>query len=251
MASIIFIVLFVLPSFVAKADIINVVTEYLPPYQIKKIDGSLGGYATEVISLLFKITGDTADVQVLPWARAYDMARKQPNTLIYSIAHTDERDPLFHWVGSLKYERFYFWGLKSNITKEHDSLNLLKSMRIAAVNGNNTERYLRNNDFKNIYTVVQGKQRILMLDRNRVDILISNELVLKSLSESIAYDFSKLKRLEEAKDLQNNLSIAFSLSTSPKVVQRFQTAYTQLLTSGKLAEIKNKWSIVDDINQRQ
>ena len=79
--SIIFTGLFYLPSFLVKADIVKVVTEYLPPFQIRMIDGSLSGYGTEVIAELFKITGDTPDVQVLPWARAYANARKKPNVL--------------------------------------------------------------------------------------------------------------------------------------------------------------------------
>jgi len=246
--SIIFTGLFYLPSFLVKADIVKVVTEYLPPFQIRMIDGSLSGYGTEVIAELFKITGDTPDVQVLPWARAYANARKKTNVLIYSIAHTKDRDPLFHWVGSLKYERFYFWGLKSKFSQVDDSLDSLKEMLIASANDYNTEQYLIDNGFDNTYKVVKSEHSLLMLEKQRVDILLSNELVLKSLSETIGFDFSKLIKLQEAKDLQNNLSIAFSLSTSPELIKRFQAAYNQLLTSGKLAKIKKKWLIVDDNN---
>ncbi|MCJ8321436.1 MAG: ABC transporter substrate-binding protein [Colwellia sp.] len=244
--SIIFTGLFIFPCFWVKADIVKVVTEYLPPFQIKMIDGSLGGYGTEVIAELFKLSGDTADVQVLPWARAYGIARKQPNVLIYSIAHTKDRDALFHWVGSLKYERFYFWGLKSRYKQVDDSFESLKELLIASANDYNTEQYLIDNGFKNTYKVVKSSHSLLMLEKGRVDILLSNELVLKSLSESIGSDFSQLKKLQEAKDLQNNLSIAFSLNSSPELIQRFKIAYRELLTSGKLAEIKRKWSIVDD-----
>ncbi|PKG84210.1 hypothetical protein CXF85_08890 [Colwellia sp. 75C3] len=235
-----------LASFSAKSEEIKVVTEYLPPYQIKLEDGSLGGYATEVISELFRITGDIPDIHILPWARAYGIARREPNILVYSIAHTKVRDPLFHWVGPLKYERFYFWGLKSKITKEYESLDSIKGMLIASINENNTEQYLIENGFKNIYKVVKGEQRLLMLEKQRIDIILSNELILKSLSHSIDYDFSKLKKLQEAKGLQSNLSIAFGFNTEPKLIERFQAAYAELVTSGKLREIKHKWSIVDE-----
>jgi len=249
LTSIIFTALIVFPCFLVKADIVKVVTEYLPPFQIQKVDGSLGGYATEVVAELFKLSGDTPDVQVLPWARAYSIARKQPNILIYSIAHTKERTSLFHWVGSLKYERFYFWGLKSKFTHGKGSLELLKDMLIASANDYNTEQYLLDNGFKNTYEVVKSEHSLLMLEKQRVDIVLSNELVLKSLCESIGYDFSKLQRLQEAEGLQNNLSIAFSQNTSPELINRFKVAYGQLLTSGKLANIKRKWAIVDDISQ--
>jgi len=238
--------LFILPSFLVKAERIKVVTEYLPPFQVKMDDGSLGGYATEVISELFKLTGDTPDIHVFPWARAYQAAKNAPSVLIYSIAHTTERDSRFHWVGSLKYERFYFWGLKSKYSQADSALIPLKNLLIASENDYNTEQYLKDNGFNRIYKVVKSEQSLLMLEKERIDIILSNELVLRSLSENINFDFTKLKRLEEAHGLQNHLSVAFSLSTPPLTVQRFKTAYTQLLTSGKLAEIKKKWMIIDD-----
>jgi polar amino acid transport system substrate-binding protein len=246
LTSLVFIGLFTIPSFLTKAEKIKVVTEFLPPFQIKMEDGSVGGYATEVISELFKLTGDTPDVQVLPWARAYKTAKNTSTVLIYSIAHTSERDALFHWVGSLKFERFYFWGLRSEDYQSDETLTPLKNMLIASANDYNTEQYLKDNGFKNIYKVVKSEHGLLMLEKKRVDIILSNELVLRSLSDSIGFDFSKLKRLEEAQGLQNNLSIAFSLSTPSTVVQRFKLAYSQLLTSGKLVEIKKKWMIIDD-----
>lgn len=238
--------LFILSSFSAKSEVVKVVTEYLPPYQIKLEDGSLGGYSTDVITELFKITGDIPDIHILPWARAYGTARREPNVLIYSISHTSARDPLFHWIGPLKYERFYFWALKSKITKEYESLHAIKSMLIASVNENNTEQYLIDNGFKNIYKVIKGEQSLLMLEKQRIDIILSNELTLALQSQNIDYDFSTLTKLQEAKGLQNNLSIAFGFNTDPKVIERFQTAYTELVTSGKLVEIKHKWSIKDE-----
>jgi polar amino acid transport system substrate-binding protein len=94
-----------LVSFDARAQEIDVVTELLEPYQIEKADGSLGGFSTEVVEALFKITKDQASIKIMPWARAYEVALNQPNTLIYSIAHTQMRDKKFHWIGALKKER--------------------------------------------------------------------------------------------------------------------------------------------------
>ncbi len=234
-------------SFNLPAKTIDVVTEYLPPFQIKMPDGTLGGYATEVIAELFKLTGDTANTQVLPWARAYEMAKKNKNTLIYSISHTKERAPQFHWIGSLKFERFYFWGLKSKFKTNHISPLTLKQMQIASSNEYNTSQYLKKMGFKNIYHVVRSELSLFMLEKERVDLILSNELVLKSLCKTLGFDFSKLQKLQEALGMQNDLSIAFSLNTDPDIIERYQAAYTQLLLSGKLGEIKRKWLISDEI----
>ncbi len=234
-------------SFNLQATTIDVVTEYLPPFQIKMPDDTLGGYATEVITELFKLTGDTANTQVLPWARAYEMAKNNKNTLIYSIAHTKAREAQFHWVGSLKFERFNFWGLKSKFKANHIPFPTLKLMSIASSNEYNSSQYLKKMGFINIYHVVRNELSVLMLEKERVDIILSNELVLKSLCKTLGFDFSKLQKLQEAIGLQNDLSIAFSLNTDPDIIKRYQAAYTQLLLSGRLDEIKREWLINDDI----
>lgn len=45
---------------------------------MQKKDGTLGGYAAEAVNTLFELTGDNANIEVLPWARAYHEALKKP-----------------------------------------------------------------------------------------------------------------------------------------------------------------------------
>ncbi len=227
-------------------ETIKVVTEYLPPFQIIDNNGKLSGYATEVVNELFLLTGDQKNVYVLPWIRAYDIAKKEPNILIYSLAHTQERDNLFYWIGNLKHESFYFWGLKSKFNQRFTSLEQLKHFHIASAKNYNTERYITKNNFKNIYRVLKNEQELGMLYRHRVDLIISNELVLKTLAHIKAYDFSKMVKLFEAKDLSNDLAIAFSLNSDSAIVERFKQAFQQLEQNGKLQNLKTKWGIIDD-----
>ncbi len=233
----------------AYAEKITVVTEYLPPFQQANDDGSLGGYATEVLHALFALTGDEADIQVIPWARAYDKALKEPNVLIYSIAHTKERARLFHWIGALRYENFYFWGLKTKFTQPFQALSELKAISIAAPNGHNSDEYLTSQGFTNIYRVVKSDQQVQMLYHNRVDMVLGNSLIIKSQAQALGYSPELLIKLMPAYELNNSLDIALSKSSDPNLVKRLQKAFRHLIGSGKLAEIKAKWSIADDLAQ--
>ena len=38
-------------------------------------------------------------IRLYPWARAYDMALKEPNVLIFLIARTSARETQFKWAG--------------------------------------------------------------------------------------------------------------------------------------------------------
>ena len=52
-------------------------------------------------------------------------------------------------------------------------------------------------------------------------------------------------------DLVAHVDTLYKATVSGTKLNDIQAAYTKLLTSGRLAEIKKKWLIVDDINQQQ
>ncbi|MBA6263530.1 MAG: transporter substrate-binding domain-containing protein [Colwellia sp.] len=232
-----------LVSFDARAQEIDVVTELLEPYQIEKADGSLGGFSTEVVEALFKITKDQASIKIMPWARAYEVALNQPNTLIYSIAHTQMRDKKFHWIGALKKERLYFWGLKKHYTKTDYQVSALKNLKIAASRNSNSAQYLIAQGFSNIYQLANERQNMDMLFIDRVDLILATKITIETRAKSLGYDFNELQRLNEVAALNNKLSIAFSLDTSPVLIKKYKAAFQQLVTSGQLAKIKKKWKL--------
>lgn len=228
------------------AEKIKVVTEYLAPFQIKDEQGKLSGFSTDVVKALFAHTKDRPDIHVQPWARTYHSALSEPNVMIYSLAHTKQRDPLFHWVGKLKFERFYFWGLKSQFSEPFDNIEQLKPYLISASKNYNTNQFLKSHGFKNLFDVVRDEQSLKLLYKGRIDLILSNELVLTKLLEKLKLDKNKVQKLFELKDLSNDISIAFSLNTEPCLLERYRSAYQHLVKSGKFDQIRNKWSITDD-----
>jgi len=229
------------------AQEVMVVTEYLAPFQIKNSDGSLGGFATEIVDRLFDITNDEPTVHVLPWARAYKMALNERNTLVYSLARTSQRDKKFEWVGKVKAERFFVWGLRSKFAKPFDSLKQAKKFRVATSKSYNSAQFVEKNGFENIYYTTQDRQTIGMLFKGRVDILVSSELVLQKLAEKYGHDFSQLIKLANVVELNNELSIAFSHGSDPALVNRFRQAYLYLQNSGELDELRQSWRVYDDV----
>ncbi|AOW77443.1 hypothetical protein A3Q34_11575 [Colwellia sp. PAMC 20917] len=229
--------------FNGKTEVIEVVTELLEPYQIKNPDSSLGGFSTEVVEALFKITEDHPKIQIMPWARAYDVALHTPNVLIYSIAHTKLRNKKFHWIGALKEERLYFWGLKKHYAKTNYKVSALKNRKIAVSRNSNSAQYLLAQDFSNIYQLANERQTMNMLFIDRVDLILATQITIETRAKNLGYDFNELQRLNEVAALNNKLSIAFSLDTSPTLIKKYQTAFQQLVTTGQLAKIKEKWKL--------
>jgi polar amino acid transport system substrate-binding protein len=233
---------YLLPTY-SQADEINVVTEYLEPYQIQNADGSLGGFSTEVIHSLLAITNDNAKIQVMPWARAYEVALHEPNTLIYSIAHTKTRNEKFHWIGALKEERLYFWGLKKQFTKVNYKVEELKNYRIAVSRNSNSAQYITSQDFSKVYQLANERQNMDMLFIDRVDLILATQITIETRAKNLGYSFNDLQRLNEVAALNNKLSIAFSLDTPPELIKKYRKAFQQLESNGQLNKLKKKWKL--------
>lgn len=80
-------------------------TEEYPPWNYTE-NGELKGYYVDVLLDLWKQVGinkTKEDIKVIPWARGYHYLKTDPNTALFSMARTEEREKLgILWVGPLE-----------------------------------------------------------------------------------------------------------------------------------------------------
>src|SRR5690606_13549359 len=98
-----------LPYFTCIAQI-QVVTEVSPPHQTLE-QGKVKGVSTELVQAILNEANIPAEIAIYPWARAYHIAVNQPDTLIYTMARTPEREHKFHWIGPVASYNFSFIAL--------------------------------------------------------------------------------------------------------------------------------------------
>ena len=77
-----------------EAEEIKIVTTEFPPYNYEE-NGKITGLSTKVVRAVLKELGMNSEIKSYPWARAYEMALKQENVLIYSILRISEKENLF------------------------------------------------------------------------------------------------------------------------------------------------------------
>ena len=125
--------------------VITAVTEELPPYNMT-VDGELTGMGTEVVKAVLEEAGEDVRIRSMPWARAYDSALNNANVLIYSIARTPQREPLFKWVGVIAPTRWFLFSLPGT---EFDlkTLDDARQYQIATVKADVGEQYLIDKGF--------------------------------------------------------------------------------------------------------
>ena len=97
-----FLAVALLPARGGAADL-QVMTEENAPFNFTE-GGVLKGIGVDLLAAAMREAGRTFDpaaIRVVPWARAYDTVRETPDTMLFSMARTAEREPLFAWVGPI------------------------------------------------------------------------------------------------------------------------------------------------------
>ena len=92
---------------------LRVVTENKPPLQTIDNGTVVTGAMVEVVQLLLKKVNIEATIEVNPWARSYQIALGQNNTLIFSMFRDESRENKFQWIGKLLTTTSYLVALKS------------------------------------------------------------------------------------------------------------------------------------------
>lgn len=232
-----------LQSLPLQADNIRVVTEYRSYYQLKNSDGSLGGYATEVVRALFAVTGDTAQFEVNTWARSFYEAVNNDNVLIYSMAYNPERAALFDCVAEFDSEKLFFWALKGKIRQPLLTLNDLLPYHIAVSISSNPDQYLTAQGIKKLQRTATPEHALSMLYKQRVDLVIGAEASVYLRTQQLGYDASLLTKVFQLPALNHPLCVAFNRKSDPALRQRYRQAFATLQQNGTLAQIKQRWQL--------
>ncbi|MTJ83066.1 MAG: transporter substrate-binding domain-containing protein [Telmatospirillum sp.] len=130
----------------AAAAPLVITTEEYPPFNMTK-GGDISGLATEIVKKAMEQAKIEFNIALYPWQRAYDMALKEPNTCVYSTTLTDQRQPLFKWVGPVVKNDWMIFA-KSDSTAKPNSLDDLKSATIGGYQGDALTLYLKEKGMK-------------------------------------------------------------------------------------------------------
>jgi polar amino acid transport system substrate-binding protein len=224
---------------------LRIVTEELPPYNMTE-DGRLTGMSTEVVQAVLKAIDMQADIQSMPWARAYDIALNNENVLIYSITRTAEREKLFKWVGVVAPMHWYLYA-KPDSGIRLTSLEDARQFQIATLKQDAGEQYLLANGFKLGQNLQSNNKYIYNYEKfklGRVDLWISIEANALYLARQAGDKPDEvMMQVLSLPDLGANggLNMAFSRQTPDALVERFRQGLASIQRDGSYARIAKKW----------
>lgn len=224
------------------AEKLTAVTENLSFLQHKK-DGQISGYAVDVINELSNIAGEDIEIQMLPWARALHIAENKPNTLIFSIARTLERENHFIWGGVLLDSPLYIWKLKNQESESNNHYFIKDNDVYGASRMSAGFEYLKMQKVSNIHIVNTQAQTLKLLFNKRVDFIISSEEGINYRLKKLNLDSSLLVKLTSDIKMNQRLYFAFSLGTNPNIIEKYNKAFEVFINTERFLYLKNKWNI--------
>lgn len=118
------------------------VTENLPPLNYLD-NGNPQGFSVELLRLMTAHAGIRLELQVLPWQRAMQVAEASPNSALFSLTRTPERETQFQWVGPIAQRRILLYRLASRSDLALTQLSELGGARIGVVRDSAADRALQ------------------------------------------------------------------------------------------------------------
>lgn len=226
--------------YAATVDELIIITEEYPPLNYTEY-GLHRGIATDLLVEMLATTGSLKshkDIASLPWARGYQLARKQPNLLLFSMTRTSSRESLFHWVGPILQSEIVLLARKES-RLQLDNLQQLQNqdLKIGVVLDDVGQQLLKEQqiDPHQIYPFNQGILLAKMLAEKRVDLIAYDALVSRWNLHTLDYnpdDFEIVYRLQKA-----NYYYALNLKTDLAIVARLQKELDRLTKNGRLDTI--------------
>lgn len=222
----------------AQAGQLRVVTEETAYSYLR--DGRIAGTATTVVEATLQRAGlEHYQIGLYPWARAYDMALRDPGVLIYLIARTSEREALFRWVGEIMRIEYHFYRLREREDIQIADLETAKAYRIGVMREDVRHQYLQANGFDKIVVAANNNENFRRLLNGQVDLVPMPEQDMIILCQEAGIDPARVVKVFTP-DTATRLYMAYSRQTDDDTVLRTQAAFEQLQADGTVAKLMSE-----------
>lgn len=221
------------------AQTIQAVTEDAPPYTYVE-HGKVVGPVTEVVEQSLQRAGfKDYRVSLYPWARAYDLAQKQPHVLIFLIARTPAREAQFHWTGEIMKIEYHLYRWRGR-SVEVPQLDAARAYSIGVMRDDVRQQYLQSKGFTKLVVSAQPLDNFRKLVSGQVDLVPLTAAEVPSLCKEAAVDCAQLERVLTLHEASTGLYMAYSRPTPPEVVERTRKAFEQLQAEGTVKRLLAK-----------
>lgn len=213
------------------------VTEELKGYQDVSKGRLQGGKIGDVMLQVVSRLGDDTPILVLPWSRALKVASSRPNTAIFSIVRTPQREKNFIWIKHLLTTFSYAYTTKSSKVAEVRTLDELGPYIISVKRHDAIVELLTQHGFKeglNLAVTSTNQAALAMLIQGNVDIHTMSPFHLEIECRYLKCKPADFRRLFEVRELRQAFYLAASLGTDKRYIQMLQQTLEAVIGPGPI-----------------
>ena len=217
---------------------LNLYTEHSPPGEYLNAQGEVAGVTVDLIRLLLQRIDQSATIELLPWARALELAKTQPNSGLFETVRNPEREALFKWVGPLKMHSIGLYGRSDIFKGSH--INPAASNKYLACHYRDSVyvNYLKRLGFtegRNLILTVNHGDCFKLLRRGRVQLVVLNEAGFSERQLEIQQSGQQLVMLQQLTEVQ--LYLAFSRDIDDSTIARWQQMLEDSYLDGSMRRL--------------
>ena len=217
-------------------------TENFPPFNMAvddknfARDDGIDGISTEVVREMFKRAGIQYNLSLrFPWDRLYRLTLDKPNYGLFSTTYTDERKPLFKWVGPLAKSEWVLLAAPGSTIKV-GSLEEAAKYKIGAYKNDAVSQHLESKGLKPDNSL-RDQENVAKLMSGKIDLWATTDPVGRYIAKQEgASGLQVVLRFNSAE-----LFLALNKETPDEVVERLQKALDELRNEGFVDEITSSY----------
>lgn len=226
-----------MPYAISPIQQLSMITEQSPPGGYLDANGKVTGATVDLVRILGERLNENISIDVLPWARALEMAKKQSNIGLFETIRSTQRESWFQWVGPLKIYQISLYG-RSNTTHHKITPEELPGRLVACANrGSDYVNQIESLGFKQginlVLTVNEDNCAHLML-QGKVDLAPYNENSILEFSKTLGLDTEVIPVLPLG---EVRLYLAFSKDVAGQRVLKWQQALEKSYTDGTMRSL--------------
>lgn len=217
------------------ASQLKIMTEDIPPFNYIE-DGKLKGIGADLVQEIMKRLHIEAEIEVLPWARAYQTTLIKDECVLFSTSRTDARENLFKWVGPLTTSDVFFYKRSDSKIKVKSLEDTMMVESVGVHKNDVSHQIMVLKGYDNLDVSPKFESAFHKLIVGRIDLLPSSIHVAKNMMEKIGKDYSEIENTGISL-FRQHLYIAFSKNTPDFEVARWQKALDAIKQEGLYKKI--------------
>lgn len=200
--------------------------------------GKVAGPATEIVEAALKRAGlGDHKIGLYPWARAYDMALQEPNTLIYLIARTPARETQFQWAGEFLRIEYHLYKLRRRTDVVVRNLQDARAYTVGVMRDDVRQQYLQSRGFDKLVVSARNSDSLRMLVDGRVQLLPLPDTDMLRFCKEAHIDPASLEKVLTLNEMTTGIYMAYSRGTPEGTVARTRQAFDQLKAEGMVGRL--------------